>query len=313
MKVPIGLIPNAVQHVDDRQERRLPVTASFWPVLVAIALAVAGCGSENAAGDETSLPATTPTSIHFPQRTSDRDDHDAELVGELVVTDGCLYVESNLPPEDHNRHLIVWPHIFELRINNDAIEVRGASGQVVARVGDLVRLGGSETRAGFRPGVVPDACHGPYWIASADITRGTEAAATQTALSASPFGIFLHRQEPEDRSGIDPAVLTGQLVVADDCLRVNADNGNSYLIVWPPDYSLDAAPMIRVLNAEEQVVARVGVGVNEVRLAGGEKETLGRNLPGRCPGPYWIVEEVAGSPGATETPAAIGCEGISCR
>lgn len=294
-----GFIHDVVQLVDNGQERRLLVAAAVRSALIASVLVVAACGSDKGDRDDIALPDTTSTSIYFPQRTSEGDDDDADLVGDMVVEGKCLYVASSVPPEDDSRYLIVWPHNFELRISNDAIEVLGASGQVVARVGDLVRLGGSEVRQGVRPDVVPDACHGPYWIASPTVTWGEQAAATQTALSASPFGVFLHQSEPEDSVDIDPGVLTGQLVVVDDCLRVNVDEGNSYLIIWPPNYSLDAAPMIRVLNGEGQVVARVGVGV-EVRLAGGKTETLERNLPGRCPGPYWIVDEEAETPEATE-------------
>lgn len=299
MKFPIGSNHDAIQHVYDWQAGRLTAAAVVWLALIAIALTIAACGSENAAGDETPFLADTPTSIQFPQRTSDRDDMDALLIGTLVIEGDCLYVESSVPPKDDSKYLVIWPQNAELRVTNGAIEILDNSNQAVVKVGDVVRLGGGEVRKGTTPDVVPDDCGGPYWIAAHGLTRVDPVEATQEARSATPYGIYLHRQEPEDRSGIDPGVLTGQLIVVDDCLRVTTDDGKSYLIVWPPGYTLDAAPMVRVLNAEGQVVARIGVGI-ETRLAGGAKETLGRDLPGRCPGPYWIVEEEAGTPVATE-------------
>src|SRR5690606_14383746 len=103
MKFPIGSNHDAIQHVYDWQAGRLTAAAVVWLALIAIALTIAACGSENAAGDETPFLADTPTSIQFPQRTSDRDDMDALLIGTLVIEGDCLYVESSVPPKDDSK------------------------------------------------------------------------------------------------------------------------------------------------------------------------------------------------------------------
>ncbi len=89
------------------------------------------------------------------------------------------------------------------------------------------------------------------------------------------------------------AEITGKLIVANDCLRVN-DSDTSYLLVWPPDFIPSTEnDVIHILNRDGQVVVSVG---DEVYVSGGEvrsveflNEQLRQKLPPDCPGPYWIV------------------------
>jgi hypothetical protein len=104
------------------------------------------------------------------------------------------------------------------------------------------------------------------------------------------------------------ADLTGQLVVADDCLRVNADPGDvSHLLVWPPEY----AGMVSIENDTVQVVDRgqtavwrigdiIHLGGHGVSTVEELDEQLRQALPANCPGPYWVVGDVAGLVGATQ-------------
>jgi len=90
------------------------------------------------------------------------------------------------------------------------------------------------------------------------------------------------------------AELIGELLLVDDCLRVNAAADASYLILWQPEFSLKAEnDSLHILNEAGQVVATVG---EEVYLGGGEvrsidhlDEYVRQQLPPACPGPYWIV------------------------
>jgi hypothetical protein len=91
------------------------------------------------------------------------------------------------------------------------------------------------------------------------------------------------------------ALLTGELVIEDGCLRVDDD-----VLVWPNGFSLSIeGEVIQVIDGTGQPIARVGdkvevsggeVGTSE--LPGGYLSELSAQLPSDCcPGPYWIVGE----------------------
>ena len=88
---------------------------------------------------------------------------EAELIGELAVSEGCLRMGSA------DGYLLVWPPGFRLSTENDQIQVLNGAGQVVARVGEEVYMGGGEKRyleqldEYVRRQLPPD-CPGPYWI-----------------------------------------------------------------------------------------------------------------------------------------------------
>ena len=90
------------------------------------------------------------------------------------------------------------------------------------------------------------------------------------------------------------ALLIGELVNSDGCLRVNAgESDTSYLIVWPPGLRPDAEKdVIQILNQAGKTVLRVG---DEVRISGGEVSFSAAEqvAPADCPGPYWIVGDGA--------------------
>ena len=96
------------------------------------------------------------------------------------------------------------------------------------------------------------------------------------------------------------ALLIGELVMADGCLRVNdgADD-NGYLLVWPPEQhevSIEG-DTVRIVDRlrGKAVVWHIG---EIARLGGGEvdpaflDERTRQNLPEKCPGPYWLVGDV---------------------
>jgi hypothetical protein len=98
-------------------------------------------------------------------------------------------------------------------------------------------------------------------------------------------------------AGFMDALLQGELIVEDGCLRVShADASNSALVIWQPDYFLnDNNGRIEIWNREGQVIARVG---EEIKLGGGSaslatfSSQLREPVPGQCKGPYWLMGEV---------------------
>lgn len=86
------------------------------------------------------------------------------------------------------------------------------------------------------------------------------------------------------------ALLTGELVLEDNCLRVAG-----YLLAWPPEFTVDIREdTVEVADGltGEQVTWRLG---ETVRVGGGETpddrltEAVRERLPANCRGPYWLV------------------------
>jgi hypothetical protein len=109
--------------------------------------------------------------------------------------------------------------------------------------------------------------------------------------SFSPFFPVQNNPNPDYME----ALLTGELVIEDGCLRVDDD-----VLVWPNGFSLSIeGEVIQVIDGTGQPIARVGdkvevsggeVGTSE--LPGGYLSELSAQLPSDCcPGPYWIVGE----------------------
>lgn len=92
------------------------------------------------------------------------------------------------------------------------------------------------------------------------------------------------------------AELIGKLVQVGGCLRVEADDGSSYLLVWPPDLLAtveDSVVRVKtgmVTGNSNEVVLHLG---DTVRLSGGTTSDLPAQLAERvspnCTEPYWVV------------------------
>ena len=223
---------------------------------------------------------------------------EAELIGGLVVEEGCLRVNRS---DADISYLPVWPPDFTLSIEADAVLLLNGGGEVVASVGQHVRVSGGAVRSAERLDQrvrekLTAGCAGPYWIVGNEVgpAKGTEGAASKTS-------VFFPKQAPVvGPREVMLALFEGQLVVVDRCLRVN-DSGSSisYLLVWPPEYTVrGGADPIQVLDGAGQVVARVG---EQVRVSGGEIESVRyldeqvrQTLPADCAGPYWIVGDEVG-------------------
>jgi hypothetical protein len=101
---------------------------------------------------------------------------------------------------------------------------------------------------------------------------------------------------PMQQSGFDQmdALLQGNLELDDDWLRVESAS-SSYVLIWPPGFSVRGGDEIEVLDGDGQVVAVVG---EAIKVGGGEataetaEQYIGKLLPDDLAGPFWIVSEV---------------------
>ena len=132
---------------------------------------------------------------------------------------------------------------------------------------------------------------------NAATTEPTRMNTPATTKSYSQDSIFFPKQKGPQRGSM-ATVGSGRLILTGNgCLRLKTLEGEpSALLIWPPDYSLNAeGNRVRVLNANGQVVAEVG---NYVKVGGGRlsslnveiiPESLRRKLPERCSPPYHAV------------------------
>ncbi|HLO17158.1 MAG TPA: hypothetical protein VK206_20160 [Anaerolineales bacterium] len=112
-------------------------------------------------------------------------------------------------------------------------------------------------------------------------------------LGASPPPTLFFPQQKETPNAIMDALLIGKLVLVNNCLRVNDENDNSFLPIWPRGFSARLNDgIIEVVDDQDQLIAQVG---DNLRIGGGEmpgqhiKEDTLQPLPDDCPGPYWLV------------------------
>jgi len=112
--------------------------------------------------DEPSLTITPTPGIFMPQlKQRDVAFMEALLVGKLVVEDGCLSVRS-----ENDSYLVIWQADYFLTYSHNTVEILDETGTAVARVGDLIYLGGGEQGAVDENELrqpIPETCDGPYW------------------------------------------------------------------------------------------------------------------------------------------------------
>jgi len=109
----------------------------------------------------------------FPVQRDGLSQMDALLEGRLELDNGYLRVKYF----DDN-YLLIWPHGFSLHTEGEEIQVVDSEGQIAARVGETIKVGGGEIPAKFAEFIaeevigrsLPDDCAGPFWKVSEVIT-----------------------------------------------------------------------------------------------------------------------------------------------
>lgn len=253
-------------------------------LFIIIILLITACTSQATSTASSSSTSPTSSGSSFPQRINTPSLYmDALLTGELVVINGCLRVKDNYG----NSILLIWRPGFSTRTEQGIIQVLDGTGQAVASVGDYVEVGGGfdddPTWMGLRE-PLPKDCPGPYWVVGESIKK----------IERPPSHGSSFPQLINTPGGYLDALITGELVITNGCLRVNDTYGESVLLIWPPGFSTHPEQeSIQVLDSTGKRVASVG---DWVEVGGGEVPTptylgLIDPLPKNCPGPYWLVGE----------------------
>jgi hypothetical protein len=117
--------------------------------------------------DEPPFAVTSEPTIHFPQlMVRSPTNMLALLVGDLILDRGCLRVDGG---GGSPSLLVIWQPDYFLNNNEGGIEILNRTGEVVARVGEEVRMGGGQielSEQGIRQlrEPLPIGCTGPYWL-----------------------------------------------------------------------------------------------------------------------------------------------------
>ena len=92
---------------------------------------------------------------------------EALIIGELVVVDRCVRVITEYSKPD-NSFLAIWPPNFTVNTAVEPAQIIDESGEVVARIGDVVQMGGGEVKGYSDPEVTgslpPECLGGISWI-----------------------------------------------------------------------------------------------------------------------------------------------------
>jgi hypothetical protein len=173
----------------------------------------------------------------------------ALIDGLLIEVNGCLRVNDDNYIEGF---LIVWPYDTDIEIAGENVDLLNSNGQVVARVGEALRIAGVAMESppsmarydDLIPGLPIDGCPGPYWVAGELETLASQAVPD---IYVDPFtsdgrllAFFIHQSRPARNEGS----LSGTLLVNDQgCIQVE---GNT--ILWPPGVYLREDPLSTVVK-----------------------------------------------------------------
>ena len=118
---------------------------------------------------------TTPPAPFFPvQKEPDPSNIYPEALaeGKLVLDNSYLRLKPSWGKGDvwGKGELLIWRYGYSLRIEGKEIQIIDNDGQLVARVGDKIKVGGGEVPVEIVEKYIgqqlPDDCTGPYWLVS---------------------------------------------------------------------------------------------------------------------------------------------------
>jgi hypothetical protein len=204
----------------------------------------------------------------------------------------------------------VWPPEFALRAQDDQIQVLDGQGQVVARVGQEICMGGGGSISDKEmPDCVleqlPLQCRGSYFVVGdtvrPNLKRDSDLFTLDVVSTTERSVILIHKTPLLDEWAENDGPLIGTLVLWDDERIPHVqfgDGAGDYRPLWPAGHRLRITDgEVEIADGSGHLVARVG---DEVRLDGGEipldwdsprYRRLHDELPCDCWGPYWIVAD----------------------
>lgn len=247
--------------------------------------------------------------ITFPRQEpaeGPREVMEAELLGNLILADGCLRIESLY---NDGSYLPIWPPEFTLNLESDIPVILDGEGTVVGRVGEEIYMGGGTGSEAGLPACVrqqlPNSCGGPFWIVGEGVKFNLQFDSDLFDLEviedAERAVILLYKKPILDDWIEEHSLIAGNLVLYPPmrCPRIQSESGmTDFLPIWLPDYAVQFRDgLLEIMDESGEVIAREG---EEVVLHGGmiphswdseHYRQLHYDLPGDCLGPYWVVEE----------------------
>jgi hypothetical protein len=229
---------------------------------------------------------------------------EAELVGDLVLSEGCLRIESLY---GNQSYIPVWPPEFTVDLENDNPVILDGDGQLVGRVGDEITMGGGELSENALSACVrdqmPPTCSGKYWVVGDGVRLNLIFDSDLFTMDLVPAddrtAILLKKKPVLDEWVTEPETITGVLRFYNPtrCPRIQSESGTrDYLPIWPQGTSIQVvADLVEILDADGKVIARQD---ENVTLHGALVPTNWQNpnyrqlhdeTPGDCIGPFWIV------------------------
>jgi hypothetical protein len=248
-------------------------------------------------------------SVHFPQlKMRSGSVMEAELFGELTLEDGYLRVDGTL---------IIWQPDYFVHNNEGTIEILDRNGEVVARVGEEVYMGGGEISSmGFINSLIkeplPQDCEGPFWLQGEGTRLSLNFSSELFSLEIIPVKdeniCFLQKKPLLDEFATAKKEITGKLIVCYDayclkCPRITVgDMVELYLLIWPADCEARTENgVFEIADGSGNIIARDG---EEMHLEGfvlyGINTDVTRQMYDElprglgCHQPYFIVNKVLG-------------------
>lgn len=122
------------------------------------------------------LYSSNGTTVFFPRRKASglfgpRDLPTGELIGQLILVDGCLRIKSD------KAYAPIWPPGYSLNFERGIIQILDVGGRGMAHVGDDIYVDGGETSVrdvlaideAMQQKILVN-CEGPYWFVG-DVVR----------------------------------------------------------------------------------------------------------------------------------------------
>jgi hypothetical protein len=262
---------------------------------------------ENATVD-VCTPLKSPDIAFLRQEAAEgpREVMEAELVGNLVLEDGCLKIESIY---GNQSYLPIWPPEFTLSLDSDETEILDGDDVVVGRVGEEIYMGGGTGSLNSLSDCVrqqlPGYCDDPIWVVGdgvrPNIQSDSEFVQIEVISTTESTGFLITKKALLDEWVEETSTISGilSMYTPQRCPRIQSESGiTDYLPIWPPEYSLHFKDgKVEVVDGNGKVIASEG---SDLLVNGGSiphswdseaYRQLYYDVPGDCFGPYWIVSE----------------------
>ncbi len=227
-------------------------------------------------------------------------------MGELILEDGCLRILED-PDLSHRVDFVpsflpIWPEGFSWRRTEDSLAIIDRSGQMVARVGDYVRLSGEGIFSGSHRGeglaeTLTSDCTAPFYHLVGDDVTVIEPDEPEI-IAIADSDITIRRQKTKE-IGFTPLPDTADgygyasepLVLENDCVVIPYRDGDRYVPIWPAGFTAHFNDgVLEVRNGGGRKIVRIG---ERLRIRGSiVEEHLGGVYVPECDARLLRVKEI---------------------